>query len=114
MAANHAPQAIKTLTAGDAVVKVVDAAGTNQLAIDASGRITVLASGNFNNASVSATGSAVPASATAIGGSDGTNLRIPRVFDLDSGAGTEYSLSVNLRRSASGGSVELLGQGTMA
>jgi hypothetical protein len=40
---------------------------------------TVVASGNFNNASVSATGSAVPASATFMGGSDGTLLKAVRV-----------------------------------
>lgn len=35
--------------------------------------------GNFNNASVSATGAAVPASATFVGGSDGTNVKALRV-----------------------------------
>jgi len=40
---------------------------------------TVVASGNFNNASVSATGSAVPASATFMAGSDGTLLKAVRV-----------------------------------
>ncbi len=35
-------------------------------------------------------------------------------FDVDSGGGTEYILGINLRRSASGGSQELLGQTTMA
>jgi len=40
---------------------------------------TVVASGNFNNASISATGSAVPASATFMAGSDGTLLKAVRV-----------------------------------
>lgn len=58
------------------------------------------------NASVSGTNAAVPASATQIGGSDGTNLQTPRVFDADTGAGTQYVLGAILRKSASGGSVE--------
>jgi hypothetical protein len=37
--------------------------------------------------------------------SDGTNP-VTKTFDLDSGAGTEYSLGVGLRKAASGGSVE--------
>lgn len=41
--------------------------------------VTAVASGNFNNASVSATGSAVPALGTFIGGSDGTLLKAVRV-----------------------------------
>lgn len=44
---------------------------------------------------------------------DGTNA-LGVFFDLDSGAGTQWELGVNLRRSASGGSAELLGQATMA
>lgn len=51
-------------------------------------------------------GSAVPATGTAVGFSDGTNMRAARVFDLDSGAGTEYVLGVNLRSVVSGGSAE--------
>jgi hypothetical protein len=35
-------------------------------------------------------------------------------FDLDTGAGTEFVIGVNLRLSASGGSIEALGQQTMA
>lgn len=57
-------------------------------------------------ASVGATGSAVPASADQAGFSDGTNLQAARVFDADSGAGTQYVLGVGLRKTASGGSVE--------
>lgn len=41
--------------------------------------VTAVASGNFNNASVSATGSAVPSLSTFIGGSDGTLLKAVRV-----------------------------------
>lgn len=51
-------------------------------------------------------GSAFPASGTAAGFSDGTNMQGARVFDLDSGGGTQYGLGVNLRIAASGGSTE--------
>jgi hypothetical protein len=51
-------------------------------------------------------GAAVPAVGTAIGLSDGTNEQNPRVFDVDSGGGTQYVAGVNLRKIASGGSVE--------
>lgn len=53
-----------------------------------------------------ATGSAIPATAILIGGSDGTNLQAPRVFDADSGAGTQWVIGAILRKSGSGGSVE--------
>lgn len=62
---------------------------------------------DFNNDSVGASGSATPASATQVGGFDtSANLRAFRVIDTDSGAGSEYHLGVNLRKIASGGSVE--------
>lgn len=51
-------------------------------------------------------GSAFPATGTASGFSDGTNMQGARVFDLDSGGGTQYGFGVNLRKIASGGSVE--------
>lgn len=51
-------------------------------------------------------GSAVPSTGTAAGFSDGTNMQAPRVFDADTGAGTQYVSGVVLRASGSGGSVE--------
>jgi hypothetical protein len=72
-----------------------------------SGTVTANAgTGNFNNSSVSSTGAAISASATEIGVSDGTNLQVPRAFDVDTGGGTQYVLGINLRKAASGGSVE--------
>lgn len=50
--------------------------------------------------------SAFPAIGTAAGFNDGTNMQGARVFDLDSGGGTEYVLGVGLRLSGNGGSVE--------
>lgn len=52
-------------------------------------------------------GAAFPATGTAAGFTDGTNMQGGRVFDVDSGAGTQYVQGVNLRASASGGSVEI-------
>lgn len=51
-------------------------------------------------------GAAFPSAGSAVGFSDGTSFRAARVFDLDSGAGTEYSLGVNLRLISGGASVE--------
>ena len=59
-------------------------------------------------------GSAVPSSGTAAGFSDGTNMQLARVHDLDSSGGTQYNLGVSLRRTANGSSAELLGNSTMA
>jgi hypothetical protein len=59
-------------------------------------------------------GAAFPASGTAAGFSDGTNMQGARVVDLDTGAGTVYGLIGNLVRRASGGPTEMIGQTTMA
>ena len=65
-------------------------------------------SGNItaSNASVSDNDLAIPAFSTLIGGSDGTNLRPLRAFDLDTGGGQQWILGVGLRKAAGGGSVE--------
>jgi hypothetical protein len=59
-----------------------------------------------SDASVGVTGAAVPGSTQQNGGTDGAALRANRMFDLNSGAGVEFNLGVNLRASAPGGSVE--------
>jgi hypothetical protein len=59
-----------------------------------------------SNPSVGSNNAALPSSSTEIGGSDGTNLQAVRVFDADTGGGTQYVLGAVLRKSASGGSVE--------
>jgi hypothetical protein len=51
-------------------------------------------------------GAAFPSTGTAAGFSDGLNMQGARVYDTDTGAGTQYTLGVNLRVGASGGSVE--------
>lgn len=74
-----------------------DPAGTP---IPISGNITA------SNASVGLNDTAIPGSSTLIAGSDGTNLRSLRVFDADTGGGTQWILGVGLRKFAGGGSVE--------
>lgn len=51
-------------------------------------------------------GAAFPASGTAAGFSDGTNMGSARVFDEDTGGGTQNVLGASIRIAASGGSVE--------
>lgn len=48
-----------------------------------------------------------PALGTAVGFTDGYAMQGSRVYDVDSGAGTEYVLGAVLRSSANGGSLEL-------
>lgn len=78
---------------------------SNQSAVTVSGTVTA------TSASTGVVGAAAPTSATEVGASDGTNLQVPRVFDADTSAGTQYVLGAVLRQSASGGSVEA-GTGT--
>lgn len=47
-----------------------------------------------------------PAVGTAVGFNDGTDMQGARVYDTDTGAGTEYTLGSVLRASDNGGSVE--------
>lgn len=86
-----------------------DSAGTNMAALnlDASGNLKVnVAAGGAAGGTSSSFGAAFPATGTAAGWSDGTNMQGPRVFDADSGAGTQYVAGVLLRLSGNGGSVE--------
>jgi hypothetical protein len=68
-------------------------------------RVNVVAGGAAGGTS-SSFAAAVPATGTAAGASDGTNMQLPRVFDGDTGAGTQYVSGSILRKSASGGTVE--------
>ena len=85
-------------TPAGGVVSVQGVSGGQALPI--SGTVTA------TNASTGTTGAAVPGSATLVGGSDGTNLQAARLFDGDTGGGTQYILGVALRKFASGGTVE--------
>ncbi len=78
--------------------------------IDANGYLKVnVAAGGASGGTSSSVGAATPATATAAGGSDGTNMQVPRVADIDTGAGTQYALVTSPRLGASGGGVELVG-----
>lgn len=76
-------------------------------------RVSIV-SGGGSGGTASSFGSAFPSTGTAIGFSDGTNMRPGQVVDADTGAGTSYTQVVNLVRRASGGPAELIGQTTMA
>lgn len=49
-------------------------------------------------------GTGVNGTSAQTGWSDGTNVRVPRVYDTDTGAGTEYTAGATIRGPASGGS----------
>lgn len=86
-------------TPAGGVISIQGVAGGTSIPI--SGSITA------NNASVSDNDAAIPLFSTLIGGSDGTNLRPARIFDVDTGGGQQWVLGVGLRKAAGGGSVEL-------
>lgn len=68
--------------------------------------IPISGSVTASNPSVGTNNAAAPASSTQIGGSDGTNIQASRVYDVDSGAGSEYVIGISLRKAVNGGSVE--------
>jgi len=80
--------------------------GTNvyRLLTDSAGRLQVVATGSSGGTS-STYGAVFPASGTASGFFDGTNMQGARVFDLDTGGGTEWDIGVSLRLPGAGGSV---------
>ena len=67
--------------------------------VDSNGKLVTV------NASIGTNDAAIPTSSMLCGGSDGTNLRAVRVFDLDTGAGTEFVSGVSIRLPSTGGSV---------
>ena len=78
------------------------------LQLDANGYVKVnIAAGAAAGGTSSNFGSATPAAGTAAGFSDGTNLQPAKVYDLDSGGGTDYVQGVVIRRTNSGGSIEV-------
>jgi hypothetical protein len=105
-----------TLTGGTQRTKITD--GTSNAAVKAASTpavasdpaLVVAFSPNntiaTSNASVGTNNAGVPSSSTQFGGTDGTNLQAVRVFDGDTGAGTQYVLGTTLRKSAAGGTVE--------
>jgi hypothetical protein len=84
-----------------------DGANLKGLLVDASGFLKVnVAAGGGSGGTSSTFGAAFPGTGTASGFTDGTNMQAGKVFDADTGVGTEYLQGVILRKSASGGSVE--------
>lgn len=79
--------------------------------LDGSGNIVTPSAGTGTSSNFT---SGFPASGTASGGSDGTNMQAFRMFDIDTGGGTQYAQGVNLRISAGGGSIEAKGAQTSA
>lgn len=67
---------------------------------------TVNLSGVTVGGTASNFGDPFPVPGTAVGFDDGTNMQGARVYDVDTGAATEYVLGTVLRASESGGSVE--------
>lgn len=100
------------------VVSIFTSNGTDRInAGDASNnavRVNVVAGGAGGGGTSSTYGQTLPTTGTAVGFSDGTNMQTGRVFDLDTGAGAQYGIGVTMRRASSGGSAEMIGQGTMA
>lgn len=94
----------------DNVATTADSRGFIGVGVDGSGNtqfILVDTSGRQQMVGAAAEGAATAGNPVLVAGTDGTNVRAPRVFDADSGAGTQYVLGVVLRKSESGGSVEL-------
>jgi hypothetical protein len=96
------------------VIRFTDGTNTVNAADNANNALRVNVVAGAGGGTSSSFGAAFPASGTAGGFSDGTNMQGGRVFDLDSGGGTIYVLGMNLRRTASGAATELIGQQTMA
>lgn len=69
---------------------------------------------DYDQLTSSGIGTAMPPNCMVVGYDIGPGAVVPRAFDLDSGAGTQYVAGASLRRSGSGGSTELIGQQTMA
>ena len=69
-------------------------------------RVNVIATVGGGGGGTSSTfGAAFPATGTAGGFFDGVNMQGSKVFDLDTGAGTDYNVGISLRKPAAGGSV---------
>jgi hypothetical protein len=98
---------VRFLDAGTAVIVTAGDSANNALRVN----VVALVGGAGTS---SAFGAAFPAAGTAAGFNDGTNMQGAKVFDLDSGAGFDRVLGANLRRTANGGSVELIAQQAMA
>lgn len=99
-AAGSTPSGNPVLVAG------TDGTNVRTLKTDSTGKLDVTGSITATIAAVGSNNAAMPTSSIQVGGTDGTNLQAARVYDTDSGAGSQYTLGVSLRKTSSGGSVE--------
>jgi hypothetical protein len=103
IASDNTPFAVKTQDGSGNALTSLAAGAQRPLSVailDAAGnQITSFGASNSY-------GAAFPATGTAVGFSDGTNLQGARVVDGDTGAGTVYTLISNMVFRASGGPVE--------
>lgn len=78
-------------------------AQTNPLSLTTAGSLRVVSTSD------GVANSTAPTTATVVGfqQSGATTTQVPKVFDLDNSAGTQYVLGANLRAQSSGGSVEI-------
>lgn len=75
--------------------------------LDASGNLKVnVVAGGAAGGTSSSFAAVFPAAGTAVGYSDGTNMQSARVFDADTGAGTQYVLGALIKKPGSGGAVD--------
>lgn len=94
----------------DGVATTGNSRGFISVGVDGSGNaqfVLVDTSGRQQVVGAAATGAALAGNPVLLGASDGTNVQVPRLFDVDPGAGTEFVFGITLRKAVSGGSVEL-------
>lgn len=82
-----------------------------ELEVDGSLPVTVVGGGG-SGGTASDFGSAFPTPGTAAGFNDGTNMQGGKIFDLDSGGGSDWIIGMSLRFAAGGGSVAAPGNAT--
>lgn len=86
---------------GSSTVGITSVLGVKALKVDVVSTVGGVGSGGTSSTFTSM----FPAAGTAIGFNDGSNMQGARVFDLDTGGGTEYNLGISIRLPSSGGSV---------
>ena len=104
-----ADQGAPALTALAWPIKVtdgVDTVGISTVGLQKALKVDVIQSVGGSGGTSSLFGVAFPLSGTAGGFFDGVNMQGARVYDTDTGVGNQYTLGVNLRLAAGGGSVE--------
>lgn len=84
----------------------VDTVGISTVGLQKALKVDVIQTVGGGGGTSSLFGVAFPLSGTAGGFSDGVSMQGARVYDTDTGVGSEYTLGANLRFSAGGGSVE--------